>query len=184
MKKTAPSLNNLLVRPRTASLGDPHGKTMPCKRKNCQTCEMVSQKNYVIGPNSKKFNTAESICSTRVIIYHASCKFCDKCYVGKTTQPLNNRISGHRQKFRECLRYSGDRLDLDCDDDYALGLHLFFQHAVRDSKGFNGSFSFTVLERCNPQNIDLKEHLWIQRLKTVKPYGLNSHDPFGFPTAM
>ena len=128
---------------------------------------MVSQKDFVIGPDGKRLRTAESICNTRVIIYHASCQFCDKCYVGKTTQLLNNRVSGHRRKFRECLQYSGDRFDLDCDDDYALGLHLFFQHAVRDSGGFNGSFSLTVLERCNPQNIDLKEHLWIQNSKAV-----------------
>ena len=148
------------------------------------TCAMVSQKDFVIGPNGKQIKASEGKCNTRVVIYHASCRHCSKCYVGKTTQPLNNRISGHRRKFTECLRYNGDRLDLDCDDDYALGLHLYFQHAVRDSKGFNGSFSFTILERCNPQNIDLKEHLWIQRLKTIKPYGLNSHDPFGFTTVM
>ena len=61
-------------------------------------------------------------------------------YVGITIQPLNNRVSGHRRKFRESLNYNGDRLDLDCDDDDALGLHLYFQHAVRDKGSFDGSF--------------------------------------------
>ena len=183
-KKTAPSLRNTLVKAKKASLGNPCGKTLPCKRRNCKTCSMVSRKDYVTGPNGKKIRTAASQCNTRCVIYHAACCFCTKCYTGKTTQPLNSRISGHRGKYYDCLQYNGDRLDLDVDDDHALGLHLYLQHGLRDPRGFNESYSFTVLERCNPRNLDLKEHLWIQRLKTVKPYGLNSHDPFGFPTTL
>ena len=93
-------------------------------------------------------------------------------------------MNGHRGKFYECLRYKGDRLDFNADDDYALGLHLYLQHGLRDPEGFNRGYEFTVLERCNPRNIDLKEHLWIQRLKCIKQYGLNSYDPFGFPTLL
>ena len=146
------------------------------------TCKMVSKQDHVIGPNKKIIKTAEAQCNTRCLIYHASCRYCEKCYVGKTIQPLNKRLCGHRSKFYDTLKYSGDRLDLDDDDDYALGLHLYLQHGIRDQRGFNGSFAVTALERCNPQNLDLKEHLWIQRLKTIKPRGLNSHDPFGFVT--
>ena len=190
-KKTAASLNNMLVKSKEASLGKPKGKTMPCKTgkgrgrgKACMTCSMVSKKDYVVGPNKKRISTAKSCCKTRCVIYHASCHHCDKCYVGKTTQPLNNRVNGHRGKYYECLGFNGDRLDLDADDDYALGLHLYLQHGLRDREGFNDGYEFTVLERCNPRNIDLKEHLWIQRLKCIKPYGLNSHDPFGFLTTL
>ena len=183
-KKTAPSLHNTLVRSKVASLGQPKGKTMPCKTKsnNCMTCKMVSKQDHVLGPNEKIIKTAEAQCNTRCLIYHASCRYCEKCYVGKTIQPLNKRLCGHRSKFYDTLKYSGDRLDLDDDDDYALGLHLYLQHGIRDQRGFNGSFAVTALERCNSQNLDLKEHLWIQRLKTIKPRGLNSHDPFGFVT--
>ena len=183
-KKTGTSLRNSLVKSKKASLGDPYGKTMPCRKRNCKTCSMVSKKDFVTDPNGKKIYTAVGQCNTRCLIYHASCGYCVKCYTGKTTQPLNGRVSGHRGKFYDCLQYNGDRLDLDVDDDHALGLHLYLQHGVRNPTGFNESYSFTVLERCNPRNIDLKEHLWIQRLKTVKPYGLNSHDPFGFPTTL
>ena len=131
-KKTAASLSNMLVRSKEASLGKPKGKTMPCKiskgtrrGKKCMTCDMVSKKDYVVGPNNKRISTAESCCKTRCAIYHASCHQCDKCYVGKTVQPLNKRVNGHRGKFYECLKFKGDRLDLETDDDYALGLHLF-----------------------------------------------------------
>ena len=39
--------------------------------------------------------------------------------------------------FYDCLRYEGDRRDFEDDDDHALGLHLFFQHRIRDTEGFN-----------------------------------------------
>ena len=100
--------------------------------------------------------------------------------MGKSTQRLNNRISGHRHKFYECLAYEGDRIELD-DDDHLLGLHLYFQHGIRDRGGFNDSYIFTVLEICGPRDLDAKEHLWIQRMNAIKPFGLNSHDPFGIP---
>ena len=114
-----------------------------------------------------------------MLVAHTATKS-NKVYVGKSTQRLNNRISGHRSKFYECLSYNGDRNDLD-DDDHLLGLHLYFQHGYRDKSGFNDSYIFTVLENCGPRELDAKEHLWIQRLKAIKPFGLSSHDPFGIP---
>ena len=143
-------------------------------------CKMVSKSDHIYGPDGKIIKTARGQCNTRCLIYHARCIHCDKCYTGKTVQRLNERVNGHRQKYYNCLRHKGDRRDLD-DDDHILGLHLYFHHNIRHGKGFNESFRFTILERCNPLNMDLKEHLWIQRLKCIKPYGLNSHDPFGIP---
>ena len=48
----------------------------------------------------------------------------------------------------------------------------------------NENYRFTVLEHCSPFNLDLNEHKWIQRLKCIKPFGLNSHDPFGIPLVL
>ena len=47
------------------------------------------------------------------------------------------RISGHRQKFYACLNYARDRIDLD-DDDHLLGLHLYFQHGMREKSELRG----------------------------------------------
>ena len=180
VKKTAPSFRNILVKSKRASLGNPYGSTDRCELTNCMCCEVVTEKDYVIGFNKEKVKTAQGQCTSRCLIYHASCSICNKRYVGKTVQPLNKRVNGHRSNFYSCLSYRGDRRDLD-DDDHLLGLHLYFQHGIRGRRGFNDTYQFTILENCNPMSIDLKEHLWIHRLRTVKPYGLNSHDPFGIP---
>ena len=180
IKKTGSSIGNMLVKSKRASLGNPFGKTEKCGNRNCMCCKMVSKKDYVVGPNNKVIKTAKGKCNSRCLVYHACCGFCNKTYVGKTTQPLNGRVSGHRSKFYHSLNYNGDRRDID-DDDHLLGLHLYFQHGVRVRDGFDDSYKFTIVENCSPRSIDLKEHLWIHRLQALKPHGLNSHDPYGIP---
>ena len=175
----------MLVKSKSASLGNPYGRTEKCGNRNgkCKCCNMVSGKDYVLGPNNKVVRTVKGKCNSRNLIYHASCSFCNKAYVGKTTQNLNGRVSGHRSKYYHCLNYEGDKRDID-DDDHLLGLHLYFQHGLRVENGFDESYKFTILENCSPSSLDLKEHLWIHRLRTLKPYGLKSHDPFGIPMSL
>ena len=65
LKKTGPSLQNLLVKSKRASLGDPFVMTEFCKRKKCQTCRMVSEGDYVIDPTGKQIRTAKAKCFRR-----------------------------------------------------------------------------------------------------------------------
>ena len=53
---------------------------------------------------------------------NAQCKICDKMYVGKSTQCLNTRISGHRSLFYECISKNGT-INSQCsknEDEYIL----------------------------------------------------------------
>ena len=182
VKKTGPSFRNTLVQSKKSSLGKPHGRTMPCNITPCKACKMVTKRDFVEDINGKKYKTAQGKCNSSNVIYHAQCKHCIKAYVGKTTQYLNGRISGHRGKFYECMR-NDDDIELE-NDDHLLGLHLFHKHNLDYKDAFNDSYVFTILESCNPRDLDLKEHKWIQKLKCVAPYGLNSHDPFGLPLVL
>ena len=123
-----------------------------CGVGQCKACDMLSKKDCVFDSGGKKHKTAKGKCNSRNLIYHARCKHCDKVYVGKTTQALNNRISGHRGKFVECLLNSGHQPH---DDDHLLGLHLYHKHSLGHRSDFNESYDFTILENCNPKNLDL-----------------------------
>ena len=102
-------------------------------------------------------------------------------YVGKSTQRLCDRISGHRSLFYDCISKNGNinnKRSIN-EDEYILGMHLFKNHGFSAKEAFNQSYIFTILQVCSPKNIDVQEHKWIQKLKRVAPHGLNSHDPFG-----
>ena len=142
---------------------------------------MMSDEDFVTDLNEKKYRTAQGKCNSQNLIYHAKCKHCSKGYVGKTTQKLNGRISGHREKFTQFLYDDISQLN---DEDNLLGLHLFHKHHLNSKTAFDDSYSFTILEKCNPIHLDLKEHVWVQKMKCVAPYGLNSHDPFGIPVVL
>ena len=156
VKKTGPSLRNILTKPKRIALGEKSGPTKPCRRRRCAACGLMSDKVKLKGPNRKDYYTKEGCCTTKNCIYHAKCKLCDKPYCGKTTQRLANRISGHRSKFKEC-RVAGNNINFG-DEDHLLGLHLVYHHGLTEANAFNQSYSFTVLEECCPKDLDRKEH--------------------------
>ena len=171
----------MIVKSKASALGQPYGKTESCKMKHCKGCTMMSKEDFVTDLDFKKYRTARGKCNSNNLIYHAKCKFCSKGYVGKTTQKLNGRISGHRGKFTEFLYNDTSQLN---DEDNLLGLHMFHKHYQNSDTALDDSYTFKILEMCNPKHLDLKEHVWVQKLKCVAPYGLNSHDPFGIPVIL
>ena len=183
-------MNNILTKSKWTALGQPTGHTLPCGRvykssglPSCHSCQLMSRSNSIENGN-QVISTAEGTCLSRLLIYHAACKHCSKVYVGKTVQCLVDRINGHRNKYYSCLRGSVSENIIQSDDDYALGLHLISNHGLRHKTAFNESLAFTILEHCSPFNLDPNEHLWIHRLKSLKPFGLNCHDPFGIPLVL
>ena len=183
VKKTAPSLKNLLVKSKRVALGSPYGRTTKCGRKNCMGCKLMSNRDSIRGANKKLYKTAKGDCTNRNVIYHAKCVFCSKKYVGKTITPLSTRLNGHRNKFYDCIRVAEGK-NIEFTDEHLLGLHLFYDHKMRDPRDFNEGYRFTILENSNPRQINYREHVWILRLRCIAPYGLNAHDPYGIPLVL
>ena len=69
----------------------------------------------------------------------------------------------------------------DLDDEYTLRIHLHDVHHITDPNAFDNYFRFTILENCNPRDLPKKEHLWIQKMKSIYPRGLNLNSPFVLP---
>ena len=63
----------------------------------------------------------------------------------------------------ECKVINGNIED-NCDTDkYVPGMHLYTNHGLRNFEDFNYSFEVTVLEKCSPSALYVKEHLRIQK---------------------
>ena len=110
------------------------------------------------------------------IIYAVTCTSCEKAYIGRTVQPLHNRLSGHRGNFYKLL--SEESVD-DDNDDFSLGLHLIHEHKCVDRRDFNKYFRVQAISNCSPALLEKQEHIFIHKLKTLFPVGLNRNNPFG-----
>ena len=183
IKKTAPSLKSSLSNSKQIALRNRHGTSVACGRE-CKNCNLMSGNDHIRTSNGRKINTASGNCLSRNIVYAATCLLCSKNYTGRSTQQHASRNNGHRAKY---IRYgkqvaNGVQINVsDLDDEYSLGIHLHDVHGIKDAEGFDNHFRFTILENCNPRDLSRKEHLWIQKLRTIYPHGLNLNSPFGLP---
>jgi len=186
VSKTAHSLKSTFCTHKRTCLGPSKGTSGQCHRGiRCQCCNLMSQADNVLDNDNKSFKTAKGNCVTKNIVYHFRCNLCEQSYVGKTVQMLSDRVSGHRSKFFEYIKQNGmvEINDLN-KDEYVPGMHLYNYHQLKDFEDFNKSYTITILEKCSPSNLDVREHIWIQKLRTLNPFGLNSVDPFGIPLLM
>ena len=193
VKRTAPSLMNKLVRSKQLAMGGTTRTSRPCNKPNCKLCKMVcTEERRTI--NGCKFNSTNGTCSTYNVIYLFTCSICNKPYIGRTVCQLNSRVSQHRAAFYKALSLvkenSNDSLHdhpavvNDKDDLYSLGLHLISDHNKTDKSDFNKFYKVQILENASPKNIDVREHLWIHKLKSLRPLGINRANPFSLPLLM
>ena len=113
-------------------------------------------------------------CRSKCLIYLAMCNHCLKFYIGKTIQELRCKISGHRS-FTKSFNRNEEVSDENC-----LAAHLTSMHGVIDSKGFNSSYKFSIIEHVSsPGSLLTREQLHINSYKTFSPFGLNIANPIG-----
>ena len=126
----------------------------------CMTCGLMNR-NETATTNGTSVKLAQNVnCKTENVIYFAQCKKCNKenSYVGKTTQELHHRVTGHRSKFTK-----------DAFQKSALSMHSFEEHSLEHSID---SFEFSILKRTPALNLHREEFRYIEKLRT-KTFGLN-----------
>ena len=186
VSKTAATLKNLVSNLKNISLGKKYGLSKPCATPRCKCCPLMSGKDSVVNGKNKEFKTCLGNCKTNNCIYCATCRLCEKNYVGKSTQPEHKRVNGHRNDMKKYVRNPQvvDGADASNSDRYSLARHLHRDHNIVLENGLDDYYTFTLLEKCSPKSIDVKEHLWIQKLKSLPPFGLNLNSPLGFPLVL
>ena len=177
VNKTGPNLKNRLVKVKNLALGPKNGCTTPCSSRNCQCCKIISP-NEEFSINNQLVRSSPGSCATYNIIYMVVCKCCNKAYIGRSVRALRTRIGEHRRAYYNIL--NNKTWDPE-DDDYAMGIHLAQDHGFDQKSDFEDNFEICIVDICSPKIIDRKEHEYIHRLRTLRPLGMNSQNPFAIP---
>ena len=135
--KRGPNLADLLLKRKKLALEgfDENEKvTMPCGRKRCMCCKIVSSDRNVT-VNGKWANSGGGSCISKNVVYFMQCKICHEGYCGKTVQHLRERMNEHRSAFYTVLEKTANIESVEVDDTNILGLHLLTQHKPEPSTG-------------------------------------------------
>ena len=137
--------------------------------RKCMCCKaIVCNKTFGSSITGKKFILdSEGIinCKTKNVIYLLSCKSCGLQYVGKTSQHLHQRLSGHRQ----CVQGNNP-------------LHTYLYDHFRTHKGGFENCKIQIIEIIDGNGKTIREVnnellsreiWWIKTLCTIYPLGLN-----------
>ena len=81
----------------------------------------------------------------------------------------------HRSRFYELI--DGRAADV-TNDEYNLGIHLL-DHGFNKHDDFDKIFNVFILENCSPRELEIKEFKYIHTLKSLRPHGMNTLNPFG-----
>ena len=132
-----------------------------CKRSKCIICKLqFSENNKFESCRTKEVFTVKEkfTCDSNNIIYLISCKKCKNVqYVGQTEQRLRDRFYLHRS---DIVLNRGTPLTCHFNEN---------NHTIRD-------LQCSVIERVfgiTKQHREDREDFWIEKLKTLVPYGLN-----------
>ena len=133
VKRTGTSLDKMLCKSKHISTGPRYGKTLKCNRNRCQSCNYMSNEDSIISTSGKFCKTAPGNCSSRNLVYAATCILCSKFYTGKTTQMLCGRICEHKSCYNKYRKAKGNISVSDCenfDDKFSLSVHFYNHHKI------------------------------------------------------
>ena len=145
-----------------------------CKYKNCRYCPLLDTSGKITSTFSgKSFPTKYNVtCKSSNLIYCITCKVCKKQYVGQTMNRLMDRFGAH---FTDIL----NNLNKDVSRHYNLVGH----HGYKD-------MTIHILDFINahPRSKmgaslrDIIEFHWIEKLRSVIPFGINTMDKAPVPS--
>ena len=147
----------------------PKHLTNKCTRAKCRYCLKLDTSGRITSPiTGRSYNTIRCCsCKTNNIIYCITCKICSKQYIGHTKRTLSERMCEHFRYISQHNRTHSVGRHYNSEDHTGLNnitLHVLqFGRRDPDSKE-----SLTI-------RLDL-EQLWIHRLRSTTPMGLNVFD--------
>ena len=162
-----PSLKDMLVRTKFAQ---PRTTTHKgCKRPNtCKYCKKISQSGKIKNlHNNKTYNTmTRGTCQSNNLIYYLECNWCHIKYVGQTKNRIIDRFQGHTFDIKHKHNTTVARHFESHSDHLDPNMTIHILEYIRLPKDIPRSNSLR----------DNRELVWIHRLNTLIPNGLNILD--------
>ena len=130
---------------------------------NCICSQLTSTMTFISQQTKRKFKIYHN-CKSEYVIYLMECTLCNKQYVGKTETAFNIRLNNQRK---------------DTQNSNAI---LPCRHFQEQGHNFNSQTKFIIIDKLvntsSPKDIlrerlIQRENFWIQKPKTLIPYGLN-----------
>ena len=144
---------------------------------NCTICPYLDTSGKITSSKNKKsfFSRAKALCTSHNIIYGLTCNTCGKQYVGQTKRRFDQRFKEHtkdltKDNLDEAKQPVAKHLT---QPDHTGNIDQITCH-ILDFIKFPAHSDRAALER------NEKERIWIARLETVRPHGLNTMEPKPF----
>ena len=143
------------------------GKCSPCLSKTGNLCcsQLTSTMTFISQQTKRKFKIYHKVnCKSEYVIYLMECTLCNKQYVGKAEAAFNIRLNNHSKDTK--------------NPNSVLAYRRFQQQGHK----FNSHSKFIIIDKLVntssykdilSERLIQRENFWIQKLKTLVPYGLN-----------
>lgn len=166
-----------------------------CNETRCKICPYIVQTNTISDSNSLPIRLQHKLdCNSTHVIYLIECSNCNIRYIGETSRKLKDRINQHRSDIKnKCDTPVANHFTQVCYNINFLQVipldHI--ERAENDSRVWKDKcrpltkhdfYAEDIrLEKINENRLIDKEHQWINKLKTLKPNGLNLRTEMGPP---
>ncbi len=148
---------------------DPNRAPNKCNKRNCTYCPLIKHHGRVISHITGRTYHAPmgATCMSNNLVYLITCTKCLAQYVGETQRPLHKRIYEHLYSIRT-------------KKDTPVAAH--FNRPGHDTSNIQfevASFVYSYAPPTSDEGIKIRrtvEKLWIHRMKTNRPPGLNIQD--------
>ena len=135
-----------------------------CGNRSCKLCPYLLTVNTAMSKLSKRKHLVygNMSCQTQRLVYLLQCARCGRQYVGQTVNTLANRATKHLQEVR---RGGSSKLQLHYNGEGHTPHDMRFQPLAKVGDDLTPSEAETQLKKL--------ETMWIKRLGTMQPVGLN-----------
>ena len=143
------------------------GKCTPCSSGTRTLCcnQVLTTNTFMSQQTKRTFNIFFNLnCKSEYVIYLMECILCKMQYVGKAETAFNLRLNNHRKDTKKPNSI------------------LACKHFQEKGHNFNKHAKFIIIDNLVNKHgskealremLVIRENFWIQKLKTLVPFGLN-----------